>query len=183
MSAAGMAATISIPTNQNGGADAEVREEEINPNGSGVPQGTNRGSNMELASRIKDSTSNSGDRTSAMYLKFDISGLTQSDLDTNLGTTLHLSIRNAAQLRWSRIYDLNPYYGTLPADDTNPDFVAYKNNPANYTRAAFNVYGLTNFCAPQLQLVGECDHVVQRAGYYSRFGEHAAARSRQVQFQ
>jgi hypothetical protein len=148
-----VAATIFIPTNQNGGADAEVREDEINPSPGptpppGTPLGTNRGSSMELASRTKDSTAGSGDRSSAMYLKFDISGITQSDLNLNHGATLRLTVRNSAQLRWSRIYDLNPYYGTLPADDTNPDFVAYKNNPANYTRAAFNVYGLTNLAHP-----------------------------------
>jgi hypothetical protein len=148
MNSRGTAATIVIPTNQNGGADAEVREEEINPNGSGVPQGTNRGSNTELATRAKDSTANGGDRSTAIYLKFDISGLTQSDLDTNDGTTLRLTVRNAASLRWNRVYGRNPYYGSLPADDTNPEFVFFINNPANYTRAAFNVYGLTSFSNP-----------------------------------
>jgi hypothetical protein len=143
-----IAATILIPTNQNGGADAEVREEDINPNGSGVPQGTNRGSNTELATRFKDSTSNSGDKSSAIYLKFDISGITQADLDTNHVAGLRLSVRNAAQLRWSRINDLKTYYGTLPADDTNPEFVTYKNDPTNYVRAKFNVYGLTNLATP-----------------------------------
>jgi hypothetical protein len=141
-------AAIMIPTNQNGGADAEVREEEITPNGSGVPQGTNRGSSTEIASRFKDSTTNSGDRSSAVYLKFDISGITQADLNTNEVAGLRLTVRNSAQLRWSRINDLKPYYGTLPADDTNPDFVAYKNDPSNYARAKFNVYGLTNLASP-----------------------------------
>jgi hypothetical protein len=140
-------AAIVIPTNQNG-ADAEVREEEINPNTTGVPQGTNRGANVELASRIKDSTANSGDRTSAIYLKFDISGITQNDLDANAQAVLRLTVRNAAQLRWNRILGRNPYYGTLPADDTNPDFVAFVNDPANYTRAKYNVYGLSNFAHP-----------------------------------
>jgi hypothetical protein len=148
MNALGTAATIVIPTNQNGGADAEVREEEVNPDGSGVPQGANRGSSTELATRAKDSTANSGDRSSAIYLKFDISGLTQSDLDTYHGTTLRLTVRNAAQLRWNRILGRNPYYGSLPADDTNPEFVAFVNDPASYTRTVFNVYGLTNFSNP-----------------------------------
>jgi hypothetical protein len=140
-------AAVVIPTNQNG-ADAEVREEEINPSGTGVPQGTNRGGSMELASRLKDSTANSGDRSSAIYLKFDISSITQNDLDANAQAVLRMTVRNAAQLRWNRILGRNPYYGSLPADDTNPEFVAFVNNPANYSRAAFNVYGLSNFAHP-----------------------------------
>jgi hypothetical protein len=36
----------------------------------------------------------------------------------------------------------------LPADDTNPDFVAFASDPANYTRTKFNIYGLTNFAHP-----------------------------------
>jgi hypothetical protein len=142
--AATVHAAVIIPTNQNG-ADAEVREEEINPGPTGVPQGTNRGANVELATRFKDSTANSGDRSSAIYLKFDISGITQGDLDANAQAVLRMTVRNAAQLRWNRILGRNPYYGTLPADDTNPEFVEFVNNPANYTRSLFNVYGLTNF--------------------------------------
>jgi hypothetical protein len=142
--AATVHAAVIIPTNQNG-ADAEVREEEINPGTTGAPQGTNRGANTEIATRLKDSTANSGDRSSAIYLKFDISGITQNDLDANAQAVLRLTVRNAAQLRWNRILGRNPYYGSLPADDTNPEFVEFVNNPANYTRSAFNVYGLTNF--------------------------------------
>ena len=149
----------------------------------GVPQGTNRGTSMELASRIKDSTSNSGDRTSAMYLKFDISGITQSDLDANLGATLRLTVRNSAQLRWSRIYDLNPYYGTLPADDTNPAYVAYKNDPLNYSRAKFNVYGLSNFAHPNYNWSETALTWYNVAGHYSRFGHHTGPRPGQIQFQ
>jgi hypothetical protein len=145
--AATVHAAVIIPTNQNG-ADAEVREEEINPGGTGVPQGTNRGGNVELATRFKDSTANSGDRSSAIYLKFDISGITQNDLNANAQAVLRMTVRNAAQLRWNRILGRNPYYGTLPADDTNPEFVAFVNNPASYTRALYNVYGLTNFSHP-----------------------------------
>jgi hypothetical protein len=140
------------------GADAEVREDDINPNTNaalgpvGVPFGTQRGSNVELASRMKDSTANTGDRTSAMYLKFDISdanGVTNALLALQNRVPLQLTTRNAAQLRWNRIHHRNPYYGTLPADDTNPDFVAFASDPANYTQAKFNVYGLTNFAHPK----------------------------------
>jgi hypothetical protein len=140
-------ADVIIPTNQNG-ADAEVREEDINPGPTGVPQGTNRGANAELATRFKDSTANSGDRSSAIYLKFDISGITQNDLNINAQALLRMTVRNAASLRWNRILGRNPYYGTLPADETNPEFVAFANDPDSYTRAIFNVYGLTNFSHP-----------------------------------
>jgi hypothetical protein len=160
-SSANAQAAILIPTNQNG-ADAEVREDADNhmrPNTDplwgpvGAPRGRNRGGvigqsvgdagGMELATRIKDATANpANDRTSAMYLKFDISGLTQSDLDNNHQALLRLAVRNANNLSWSRIYEQNPYYGSLPADNTNPEFVAFRSDIANWTRIKFNVYGL-----------------------------------------
>jgi hypothetical protein len=142
-------AAILIPTNQNG-ADAEVREDADNhmrPNTDpawgpvGAPRGLNRGTNGELASRIKDTVANAAnDRTSAMYMKFDISGITQADLDNNVAA-LRLTVRNT-NLAWNRILGLNPYYGSQPADDTNPEWVAFRDNPANYTRVNFNLYGL-----------------------------------------
>jgi hypothetical protein len=156
-------AAVVVTTNMNG-ADAEVREEEVNPistdhDGDGgvvtpaipIPFGTNRGTNTELASRLKDSTANSGDRTSVMYLKFDISdanGVTNAVLNFADRTPLRLTTRNSAQLRWNRIHHRNPYYGSLPADDTNPEFVAFASDPANYTRVKFNVLGLQNFAHP-----------------------------------
>jgi hypothetical protein len=147
-------AAVIVTTNMNG-ADAEVREEEITPTvvpGLGpVPFGVNRGTNTELASRMKDATNNTGDRTSAMYLKFDISdanGITNALLAMQNRVSLRLTTRNSAQLRWNRIHGRDPYYGTLPADDTNPDFVAFASDPANYTRVKFDVYGLTNFAHP-----------------------------------
>jgi hypothetical protein len=148
MSEAG--AAILIPTNQNG-ADAEVREDPDNhmrPNTDpvwgppGTPRGRNRGADVELASRVRDLVANpANDRTSAMYLKFDISGITQADLNSNHQALLRLTVRNT-NLNWSRIHALNPYYGTLPADDTNPEFVAFRSNLANYTRIQFNLYGV-----------------------------------------
>lgn len=149
-------AAVIVTTNMNG-ADAEVREEEINPNVNpalgpvGVPFGTNRGTNTELASRAKDSTPGTNDRSSAMYLKFDISdanGVTDALLGLADRTPLILTTRNSAQLRWNRIYHRNPYYGSLPADDSNPDFVAFASNPDNYTRVKFDIYGLQNFAHP-----------------------------------
>ena len=132
--AAGMAtssqAVVIIPTNQNG-ADAEVRESDINPCTDplvcvpGTPLGTNRGSSTELATRLKDSTANSGDRSSAIYLKFDISGITQPDLDSNLAR-LRLHVRNANQIQPGRAVNTAP-------------------NSMDPVTMTFNVYGLNNF--------------------------------------
>jgi hypothetical protein len=155
---AGANAAVIVTTNMNG-ADAEVREDDVNPAAAGnpagappgTPLGTQRGAATELASRVKDSTAGTGDRSSAMYLKFDITdgnGVTDAVLGLADRTSLRLTTRNAAQLRWSRIHHRNPYYGTLPADDTNPDFVAFASDPDNYTRVKFNVLGLQNFAHP-----------------------------------
>src|SRR5262245_1886705 len=96
-------APVFIPTNFGGGAEAEVREDadtDMRPNTDpawgppGAPRGRNRGGlvgetaaiagGMELASRVKDTTANAtNDRSSAMYLKFNISGISQSDLNNN----------------------------------------------------------------------------------------------------
>jgi hypothetical protein len=81
-----------IPTNANG-ADAELRESETATDFLGTPLGTNRGNSQELASRIIDTVTVSntpvpntitnyfptGDRSSVMYLKFDISSLPASN--------------------------------------------------------------------------------------------------------
>lgn len=161
LTSVGAAATY-IPTNLGAGADAEVREEfstDGRPNTDPVwgpiltPRGRNRGgvigetaaiaSGMELATRILDQTTNpAGDRTSAMYLKFDITGITQAQLDNN-ETHLRLTVRNADQFRWSRIWEMNPYYGSLPADNTNPEFVNFRAHIGNWTRVKWNLYGLT----------------------------------------
>jgi hypothetical protein len=125
------------------GADAEVREEEINPALTDhdmdpmtppvpVPQGTNRGSNTELATRRKDSTSNSGDRSSAIYLKFDIS--TIPDNIPNQTVTLRMFVRNANQIRASRTVD-HPPFGNNTDNELFTDPVEMK----------FAVLGLTNF--------------------------------------
>jgi hypothetical protein len=118
---------VTITTNMNG-ADAEVREEEILADLFGVPQGMNRGANTELASRIRDSNANSGDRSSAMYLKFDISGLTQADIDNNV-IRLRMHVRNAAQIRENR-----RSFPVLGGTGGNPTQISF-----------FNVYGLNNF--------------------------------------
>jgi hypothetical protein len=145
-----------ITTNMNG-ADVELREQDINPNTDpfwgpvGAPRGVNRGTSTELATRARDSTANIRDHTSVMYLKFDISdanGVTDALLGLADRTPLRLTTRNAADLTWNRTHTLDPYYGSLPADDTNPEFVTFASDPANYTRVKFNIYGLTNFSHP-----------------------------------
>lgn len=86
-------AAIVIPTNQNG-ADAEVREEET---GTPTPlyPGNNRGGNFELATRLIDrTTGGTSDRSSAMYLKFDISGISAADLAANPYAALRMNIGN-----------------------------------------------------------------------------------------
>jgi len=155
-------AAVIVTTNMNG-ADAEVREEEL-----GTPQvvdhdndpltapipvpiGVNRGAATELATRLKDSTGGSGDRSSVVYLKFDISdanGVTNSVLSQADRTPLRLTTRNSANLKWNRIYHRKPYYGSLPADDTNSEYVAFASDPDNYERVQFNVLGLQNFAHP-----------------------------------
>ena len=122
-------AAIIIPTNMNG-ADAEVRESDINPDMSGVPQGTNRGDSTELATRRKDSTANSGDRSSAIYLKFDITGIPSPVPQT----TLQMHVRNSNQIRPGRTIDVPPF-GNDPENNDFSDPVEMK----------FSVLGLTNF--------------------------------------
>ena len=114
----------------------------VPPTGTGDLDVSNAGG-QELATRVLDRTSNpSNDRTSAAYLKFDISGLTQSDLNNNPNVALKLTVRNT-NLNWSRIYALNQYYGSTPANDTNPEWVAFRNDLANnWTRVKFNLYGV-----------------------------------------
>jgi hypothetical protein len=158
-------AAYMVTTNMNG-ADAEVREDsgDVNINTNpvwgpiGAPQGVNRGTNTELATRALDTTipppplTPAGNNTSAMYLKFDISdanGVTNTLLGLSNRVKLQMTTRNSAQQRWNRVHAPRPYYGSLPADDTNPEFVAFRSDPANYERVKFNVFGLTNFAHPR----------------------------------
>ena len=86
-----------IPTNQGIGADAEVRES--------APT-ENRGSNTELASRVKNevplgNSIDGQDRNSAIYVKFDLAGVS---MPTNLETAFRLTYRNP-DLIGSRVQD------------------------------------------------------------------------------
>ena len=90
-----------------------------------------------------DGGTSNNDRTSAMYMKFDISSITPAQLASHQSAALRLTIRNT-NLNWSRLYALNPYYGPNMQDQTNnnPDFVAFRDNINNWTRARFNLWGL-----------------------------------------
>jgi hypothetical protein len=139
-SASSSALAATITTNMNG-ADAEVREEEINADLFGVPQGANRGTSNELATRIRDDVGNfdnnqGNDRTSAMYLKFDISSLTPASL-AGKEIRLQLTVRNS-NLSDSR----RRGFADIPGSpDPNPGAFA------NLRRSEFSVRGLTNLSA------------------------------------
>jgi len=105
-----------IPTNRGVGADAEIRES--NPT-------QNRGTSTELASRVRNDfplgdPNDGSDRNSAMYTKFDLSGL---DIPTPLTTAFRMTYRN------------NNLNGTRIQDTVTP-------NPA--IRTGLAIYGLTN---------------------------------------
>ena len=122
-------AAIVIPTNQNG-ADAEMREfqttVDLGGNVSGVPQGASQ----ELATRGNDTTTAAtGDRSSVMYMKFDISSLPAANdpFWSNKEVILRGHVRNN-NLPQSRVSAVKP------GGDAN--------NPADFVRAKFNVGAL-----------------------------------------
>jgi len=138
-------ATIVIRTND-GGADAEVRENFDNRNEVQVPidpndpfagtvahyLGLNRGSSTEIATRVNDTTSTAtggGESSSLFYLKFDISNLPDQNDSfwTDKKVTLRLHVRNN-NLSSGRIYDVKPGGNPLHFDQ--------------YVRMQFNVRGL-----------------------------------------
>jgi hypothetical protein len=101
------ARAVIIPTSFGAGADAEVREDSPS---------NNRGASNEIASRIIDNfppghPNDGQDRTSAIYLKFDIAG--QPLLGTNT-TAVRMTYRNT-NLTPNRIHDTftpNPDFRT-----------------------------------------------------------------------
>jgi len=138
-------ATIIITTNM-GGADAEVREEQVVSDAdTGLVSGTNRGAQIELATRIKDDVAvdtttdpdtitnahPTNDNSSIMFMKFDISSLPAANdafwADKQVLLRLHVHQGN---LPTSRLY-ANP-----PAPLGDP------NNVATFVRHKLNVRGL-----------------------------------------
>lgn len=95
--ASGVDAEIWVPTNRGVGADAEIRESNINQN---------RGDSTEIASRVRNDfiagdENDGSDRNSAIYTKFDVSDLT---FPTSGETAFRMSYRNN-NLSGSRIQD------------------------------------------------------------------------------
>ena len=129
-------AQIAIPTNQNG-ADVEVRESQpgdpLDPN---FPNGVNRGTSTEIATRLNDTSPTSGgDRNSSIYLKFDISGITAADLTTNNSATLRMHVRNnnlsAGRLSGEGLDMAFDLYGlsNFAMGDWQEDTITYYNAP------------------------------------------------------
>jgi hypothetical protein len=105
LASSGHSATVTIATSKGVGADAEVRDHQPT---------TNFGASTELATRILDDqplggANDGNDRFSAMYLKFDITGLTIPPT----GTSLRLTYRNT-NLTPNRVSDT-----TAGANDTD----------------------------------------------------------------
>jgi hypothetical protein len=91
-------ASIVIPTNLGKGADTEVREFGINSGGELDPAvfpTAQFGSSTELATRALDQgiEANNSDRSSMMYMKFDISGLPNHDDDPGFWSTFNVFFR------------------------------------------------------------------------------------------
>jgi hypothetical protein len=123
-----------IPTNSGSGADAEVRES--NPT-------QNRGDSTEIASRVRNESplgdvNDGSDRNSAIYTKFDLSGI---EVPTPLTTAFRMTYRNN-NLTGPRIQDTvtpNPnvrtglaVYGLDPGADRadwDENTITYLNAP------------------------------------------------------
>ncbi len=131
-------AKIVIPTNFGVGADAEVRDHQPT---------TNFGASTELASRVQSllplgDPNDGSDRHSAMYLKFDLSGLTPADA---VGARVQLTYRNNNHLVPGRVYD---------TDNTDPDFGRNGLNFYGIPGANFDESTIAYFNAPGLSFDG-----------------------------
>src|SRR3989304_5658037 len=118
-------AAVIIPTKLGKGADAEVRESDGNVGlVNGVAAGGNRGGGTELATRKRDSvgvdtstTPNTinnyfptNDRSSVMYLKFDISSLPASadPFWADKQVNLQLHVRQNGNIAGQRLWNVIP---------------------------------------------------------------------------
>ena len=160
------AAPIVIPTNSNG-ADAEVRESETNVGFDGVPVGANRGGSVELASRIRDQVEPlaatdpsqvtnwfpANDRSSVMYLKFDISSLPGSSDPLWNDHNVHLRLSATQNGNFNNLFGPNP---SNPAENVllryrvlglEPGNVYADDNPAAANRT--DRVGTTNYTNPE----------------------------------
>ena len=112
-------AAVIIPTNRNG-ADAEIRESDITDN-FGVTEATaQRGNSTELATRGSDTTTTAtNDRSSMMYMKFDISGLPNHTSDPGFWSDKNLAFRGYVRntnLSNGRLLDQSRNGNPLPHD-------------------------------------------------------------------
>ncbi|MFK7820513.1 MAG: hypothetical protein AB8G99_17465, partial [Planctomycetaceae bacterium] len=140
---------ITITTND-GGADVEVRESQLgDPADPNFPTGQNRGDNSEIATRLSDTGLDVGnDRNSSIYLKFDISGLTATDLATNNSASLRLHLRNN-NLGTGRIsHQPDP---AIPAIDMSFDVYGL----VNHDLADWEENNITYYNAPGITPDGE----------------------------
>jgi len=124
-------AEIIIPTNA-GGADTEVREFEIIDNFGTTEATFQRGANTELATRgINRTTTATNDRSSVMYMKFDISSLPNHVSDPGFWADKNLAFRGFVRntnLSDGRILDQVRAGQPLPGDQ--------------WERVKFNMLGL-----------------------------------------
>ncbi len=124
-------AYIVIPTNQNG-ADTEIRESDITDNFGVTEASAQRGNSTELATRASDTDAAAqGDRSSMMYMKFDISGLPNHNSDPGFWSDMNLFFRGYVRntnLSNGRLLDQSRNGNPLPNDQ--------------WERVKFNVLGL-----------------------------------------
>lgn len=122
-------AAIIIPTNQNG-ADVDVREHEITDNFGTTEATRQRGSVNELnTSGLDTTTVATGDRSSVMYMKFDISGLPNHTANPGFWSDKNLYFRGYVRntnLGDSRIAFPN---ATSPTHIVNFDIRGLEPNP------------------------------------------------------
>ena len=124
-------APIVIPTNQNG-ADTEIREFAIIDNFGTTESTQQMGGSQELATRgIDTTTTATGDRSSVMYMKFDISGLPNHQSNPGFWADYNVFFRG---------YVRNTNLGTGRIEDRQRAGVDL--DPSEYERIRFNVLGL-----------------------------------------
>jgi hypothetical protein len=92
-------AVFIIPTNQGGGGDSEVREFQIADGGELDPTvfaNAKFGTSQELATRVNNTTAaitSTGDRSSSMFMKFDISQLPNHNSDPAFWANFQVAFR------------------------------------------------------------------------------------------
>lgn len=126
-------AVFIIPTNQGGGGDSEVREFQIADGGELDPvvfANAKFGTSNELATRANNTTAaitSTGDRSSSMYMKFDISQLPNHNSDPAFWSNFQVAFRGYIRntnVSDSRIVDKR--VGTSNVDAPMKDWLRVK---------------------------------------------------------